>query len=67
MRLLTTHLGERHGDEEPSGIDLPSAECRDQLQIGPRTRVFGDSASGSSFGKIMAASTFLGQKAIYRR
>ena len=39
-------------------------ECRDQLQIGPRTRVRVDGASG--FWKIMAALTFLGLKWIYR-
>ena len=53
--------------KSPLGSISPPAECRDQLQIGPRTRVFGDGASGSSFSKIMAASTFLGQIAIYRR
>ena len=53
--------------KSPPGSISPPAECRDQLQIGPRTRVFGDGASGSSFWKIMAALTFLGQKAIYRR
>ena len=46
--------------KSPPGSISPPAECRDQLQIGPRTRVFGDGASGSSFWKIMAASTFLG-------
>ena len=44
----------------------PPAECRDQLQIGPRTRVFSDGASGSSFWKIMAALSVLGQKVFYR-
>ena len=53
--------------KSPPGSITPPAECRDQLQIGPRTRVFGDGTSGSSFWKIMAASTFLGQIAIYRR
>ena len=53
--------------KSPPGSISPLAECRDQLQIGPRTRVFGDGASGSSFWKIMAASTFLGHEAIYRR
>ena len=46
--------------KSPLGSISTPAECRDQLQIGPRTRVFGDGASGSSFWKIMAASTFLG-------
>ena len=50
----------------PGSISPPPAECRDQLQIGPRTRVFGDSASGSSFWKIMAALSVLGQKEFYR-
>ena len=44
----------------------PPAECRDQLQIGPRTRVRDDGASGSSFWKIMAALSVLGQKGFYR-
>ena len=44
--------------KSPPGSISPPAECRDQLQIGPRTRIFGDGASGSSFWKIMAASTF---------
>ena len=43
------------------------AEYRDQLQVGPQTRVFGDSASGSSFWKIMAALSVLGQEGFYRR
>ena len=46
--------------KSPLGSISPPAECRDQLQIGPQTRVFGDGASGSSFWKIMAASIFLG-------
>ena len=49
------------------GSISPPAEYRDQLQIGPRTRVFGDGASGSSFWKIMAAPSVLGQKGFYRR
>ena len=53
--------------KSPSGSISPPAECWDQLQIGPRTRVFGDGASGSSFWKIMAALSVLGQKGFYRR
>ena len=53
--------------KSPPGSISPPAECRDQLQIGPRTRVFGDGASGSSFWKIMAALSVLGQKGFYRR
>ena len=53
--------------KSPPGSISPPAEFWDQLQIRPRTRVFGDGAPGSSFWKIMAASTFLGQIAIYRR
>ena len=45
----------------------PPEECRDQPQMGPRTRVRDDSVLGLSFWKIMAALTFLGLKAIYRR
>ena len=52
--------------KSPPGSISPPAECRDQLQIGPRTRVFGDGASASSFWKIMAASTFLGFSGFYR-
>ena len=48
--------------KSPPGSISPPAECRDQLQMGPRTRVRNDGASGSSFWKIMA--TFLGLKAI---
>ena len=32
MRLLTTHPGGRHGDEEPSGIDLPSKTAREETR-----------------------------------
>ena len=53
--------------KSPLGWISPPAECRDQLQIGPRTRVFGDGVSGSSFWKIMAALSVLGQKGFYRR
>ena len=53
--------------KSPPGSISPPAECRDQLQMGPRTRVRDDGALGSSFWKIMAALTFLGLKAIYRR
>ena len=42
------------------GSISPPAECRDQLQMGPRTSVRVDGASGSSFWKIMTAFTFLG-------
>ena len=53
--------------KSPPGSISPPAECRDQLQIGPQSRVFGDDASGSSFWKIMAALSVLGQKGFYRR
>ena len=53
--------------KSPPGSISPPAECRDQLQIGPRTRVFGDGASGSSFWKIMAALLVLGQEGFNRR
>ena len=53
--------------KSPPGSIYPLAECRDKLQIGPRTRVFGDGTSGSSFWKIMAALSVLGQKGFYRR
>ena len=53
--------------KSPPGSISPPTECRDQLQIGPRTMVFGDDTSGSSFWKIMAAPSVLGQKALYRR
>ena len=53
--------------KSPPASISPPAECRDQLQIEPRTRVFGDGASGSSFWKIMAALSVLGQKGFYRR
>ena len=53
--------------KSPPGSISPPAECRDQLQMGHRTRARDDGASGSSFSKIMATSSFLGQKAIYRR
>ena len=53
--------------KSPPGSISPPAECRDQLQMGPRTRVRDDGASGSSFWKIMAASMFLGLLGIYRR
>ena len=51
----------------PPGSISPSAECQDQLQIGPRTRVFSDGVSGSSFWKILAALPVLRQKGFYRR
>ena len=53
--------------KSPPGSISPPAECQDQLQIGPRTRVFGDGASGSIFWKIMAALSVLGQKGFYGR
>ena len=53
--------------KSPPGSIPPSAKCRDQLQMGPRTRFRDDGAPGSSFWKIMAALAFLGLKAIYRR
>ena len=53
--------------KSPPGSISPPAECWDQLQIRPRTRVFGDGASGSSFWKIMAALSVFGQKGFYRR
>ena len=53
--------------KSPPGSISPPTECRDQLQMGPLTRVRVDGASGSSLWKIMAASTFLGLKAIYSR
>ena len=46
--------------KRPLGSVSPPAECRDQLQMGPRTRVRDDGTSGSSFWKIMAALMFLG-------
>ena len=45
--------------KSPPGSNSPLAECRNQLHIGPRTRVFGDGASGLSFWKIMAALSVL--------
>ena len=53
--------------KSPPGSITTPAECRDLLQILPRTRVRDDGTSGSSFCKIMAALTFLGLKEIYRR
>ena len=53
--------------KSPPGSISPPAECRDQLRIGPRTRVFRDGVSGSSFGKIMAALPVLRRKGFYRR
>ena len=53
--------------KSPPGSISPPAECRDQLQIGPRTRVFDDGASGSSFWKIMVALSVLGQEGFHRR
>ena len=53
--------------EMAPAVDPPSGRVPEQLQIGPRTRVFGDGASGSSFWKIMAALSVLGQKGFYRR
>ena len=68
MGLLTSHIPEEGMTmKSPPGSISPPTDCRDQLQIGPRTRVFGDGASGSSFWKIMGASMLLGQKAIYWR
>ena len=53
--------------EMAPAVDPPSGRVPEQLQIGPRTRVFGDGASGSSFWKIMVVPSFLGLKGFYRR
>ena len=46
--------------KSPPGSIYPPADCRDQLQMGSRTRVRDDGASRSSFWKIVASLTFLG-------
>ena len=51
MELLTNHPGGRHGDEEPSGIDLPPAGCREQLHNPPELGFEMAAASGQVRGK----------------
>ena len=53
MELLTLHHSGRHGDVEPSGIDLPSGSVPGAASESPRTRVRGGGV-GSCFWKIVA-------------
>ena len=55
MELLTLHPGGRHGDVEPSGIDLPSDSVPGGTSESPRTRVRGGGGVGMCFWKIIVA------------
>ena len=67
MELLTLHPGGRHGDVEPSGIDLPSGSVPGAASESSRTRIQGGGSVGMCFWKIIIAPLILSQKAIYRR
>ena len=49
MRLLTLHPGGRHGDEKPSGINLPSGIVPGTASESPRIRFLGGGGFGMEF------------------
>ena len=67
VELLTHHPGGRHGDVEPSGIDVPSDRVLGLASEYPPIRFRGGGGFGCSSCKIITALSFLGQITIYRR
>ena len=51
VELLTNHPGGRHGDEEPSGIDLPSGRVPGSASESPKLGFEEAVASGGVSGK----------------
>ena len=49
VELLTHHPYGRHGDEEPSGIDLPSDSVPGTASESPRIRFRGGGGFGTAF------------------